>query len=54
VKSVGGAQRSLRQAQEELFRSPVDVASQLDAVVHALVETPQNGMLKASRGVPRK
>ena len=54
MKSVGGAQRSLRQAQEELFRPAVDLASQLDAVVHALVETPEDGMLKASRSLPRE
>ena len=53
MKSVGGAQRSLRQAQEELFRPAVDVARQLDAVVHAVVESPEDGMLKAPRGLPR-
>jgi hypothetical protein len=54
VKSVGGAQRSLRQAQEELFRPAMDVTSQLDAVVHAVVEAADDGMLKASRGLLRE
>jgi hypothetical protein len=32
VKSVGGAQRSLWQAQEEVLRSAVNVAGQLEAM----------------------
>ena len=53
MKRVGGAHRSLRQAQEALLRPAVDVASQLDAVVDAFVETPEDGMLKAARSLPR-
>jgi len=38
VKGVRDAQRSLRQAQEELFRPAMDVTSQLGAMVHPLVK----------------
>jgi len=54
VKRVGGAQRRLRQAQEELFRPAMDVASRLDAVIHTDVEASEDGMLKASRSFPRE
>jgi hypothetical protein len=37
-----------------LFRPAMRVASQLDAVVHALVEAPEDGVLKVSRGLPRE
>ena len=54
MKSVGGAQRSLRQTQEELLRPTVRVSTQLDTMVHPLVEAPEDGMLKAPRGIPRE
>ena len=54
MKSIGGAQRSLRKAQKEVLRPTVNIPSQLDAVVHALVEAPEDGVLKASRRLPRE
>jgi len=54
VKSVGGAQRRLRQAQEEVLRPTVNIPRQLDAVVQTLVEAPEDGVLKASRSLPRE
>src|SRR5436190_10914038 len=54
VKSIGGAQRSRRQAQKEVLRPTMNISSQLDAVVHALVEAPEDRVLKASRRLPRE
>ena len=44
MKSVGGAQRRLRQAQEQVLRPTVNIPRQLDAVVHTLVEAPEDGV----------
>jgi len=54
VKSVGGAQRRLRQAQEQVLRPTVNIPRQLDAVEHTLVEAPEDGVLKAARSLPRE
>ena len=54
MERVGGSERSLWQAQEEMLRPAVDVAGQLDAVVHALVEATENGVLKAARDLSRE
>jgi len=54
VKRVGGAQWSLRQVQEEVLGAPVDVAVHFHALVHALVETPDDGVLKPSHRVSRE
>jgi hypothetical protein len=54
MKSVGAAQRGLRPAQEEVFPPTVDVASQLDALVNALVEASENRVVEASRDLPRE
>jgi hypothetical protein len=49
MKGVGGAQRSALQRQQEVLRSAVYVASQLDAMIDALVETLENCVLKPPR-----
>lgn len=54
MKGVGGAERGLPQAQEEMLRPAVDIAGQLDAVVHAFVEAAEDGVLKAARGLSRE
>ena len=54
VESVGGAQRSRPRRQKEVLRSAVHVAGQLDAVVDALIEAPEDRVLKSSRGFPRE
>ncbi len=54
VESVGGAQRGCLRREQEVFRSAVHVAGQLDAVVHTCVETPEDRMLKPSYGLSRE
>jgi len=52
MKSVGCAERSLRQAQEEVLRTAVHVASQLDAPVHTAVEASDHGVQHTPRDLP--
>src|SRR5712692_2166872 len=54
VECVGGAQRSPFQRQQVVLRSAMHVAGELDAMVHVLVEAPEDGVLKSSRGLPRE
>ena len=54
MESVGGAQGSRLRRQKEVLRSAVHVAGQLDAVVPALVEAPEDRVLKSSCGLPRE
>jgi anti-sigma regulatory factor (Ser/Thr protein kinase) len=51
VQRIGGAQWGTGQGQEEVLGPAMDVAGQLDPVVDVLVETSQDGVLKASRNV---
>lgn len=54
VERVGGAERCLLPRQEEVLRSTMYLASQLDAVVHAPVEAPENRMPESPGGLPRE
>jgi len=54
VERVGGAERCLLPRQEEVLRSTMYLASQLDAVVHAPIEAPEHRMLESPGGLPRE
>jgi uncharacterized Zn finger protein len=54
MESVGSAQRSRLQREQELFRLAVDVTRQLDAAVDALVEAREDRVLQPSRGLARE
>jgi hypothetical protein len=49
MKGVGGTQRTALQRQQEVLRSAVYIAGQLDAMIDALVETLENRVLKPPR-----
>lgn len=49
MKGVGGTQRTALQRQQEVLRSAVHIAGQLDAMIDALVETLENRVLKPPR-----
>jgi len=54
MESVGSAQRSRLQREQELFRLAVDVTRQLDAAVDALIEAREDRVLQPSRGLARE
>ena len=49
MKGVGDPQRSALERQQDVLRSAVHIAGQLDAMIDALVETLKNRMLKPPR-----
>jgi len=49
MKGVGGTQRTALQRQQEVLRSAVHIAGQLDAMIDALVETLENRVLNPPR-----
>jgi len=51
MKRVGGPQRRSRQAEPDVFCSAVYVTGQLDAVIHTLVETREDRVLKPACGL---
>jgi hypothetical protein len=51
MQRVGGAQRNTLQRQQEVLRSAVHIAGQLDSMVPALVEAPEDRALKPPRGL---
>lgn len=53
MKSVGSAERCLRQAQEEMLGPTVHVTGQLHALISTTVEAPDDGALDAARHVGR-
>ena len=54
MKSVGGAERSSREVQEEMLRAAMHVASQLDTLEHSSAEAVDDGVLHAARHLPRQ
>ncbi len=54
MESIGRAERSFCQAEEEVFRPAVDVLGQLDAPIDTIVETADDRVLQTARGVPRE
>jgi hypothetical protein len=49
MKGVGGTQRGALERQQEVLRSAVHIAGQLDAMIDILVETLENSVLKPPR-----
>ena len=49
MKGVGGTQRTALQRQQEVLRSAVHIAGQLDAMIDALVQTLEDRVLKPPR-----
>jgi len=54
VESIGRAERSSCQAEEEVFRPAVDVWGQLDAPVRTIVEASDDDVLQATHRLSRE
>jgi len=52
VEGVAGAERSLPSRQKEMLRPAVYLAGQFDAVIHALIEAPENRVLESPGTLP--
>jgi len=52
VEGVAGAERSFPSRQKEMLRPAVYLASQFDAVIHALIEAPENRVLESPGTLP--